>query len=545
MSLDTSPYEKPQEKQEIASNNINDTGLLGQHHVYTFLLLFFVVFILSFFQYFSVSSATVSRRTSKIPVPIVPLGNPYSVFWGDDIESVSPASKNFVEGGVAGICGNPFSSDFPVLGDQKVMAILIDFAQNGSAQPLSDVVTGLFSSPNSVKKFIEAASFDKVTLSGDIFGWYPYPPLAGCTPTDAEQMGMMNLVPESVNFQDYSRLVFLFNGHGLNCPAGVSSLGKISMATPDGIMCVSRLWKREPFYLPNDFSQTTAKTLAHELLHSFGVPFHANAYVCPNAPLPANPAGCTIGAYGDLFDIMGLASQASHPNATIKEQLGWLNSSNTITVPEAPGEYTYTISSIAKAGSGPKNIVIELPNPVNMLGVTALIPAHKIAIEYRDMTGFDFRNTRSISLASGGVYSITNTNGALLRAVSCSLNGFCITDLLDMRPGSINEAYPPFEAADAYLYPGEEFAVTGNLIKIKTLSAIAGQSVTVKVTVAPVVVACPADLDGNVTVDGADLAILLGAFNTSGTNIVGDINTDGTANSADLALLLDAWGPCQ
>ena len=52
---------------------------------------------------------------------------------------------------------------------------------------------------------------------------------------------------------------------------------------------------------------------------------------------------------------------------------------------------------------------------------------------------------------------------------------------------------------------------------------------------------CPADLDGNGVVDGADLAILLGGWGGSG---VADIDASGVVDAADLALLLGAWGAC-
>jgi hypothetical protein len=48
----------------------------------------------------------------------------------------------------------------------------------------------------------------------------------------------------------------------------------------------------------------------------------------------------------------------------------------------------------------------------------------------------------------------------------------------------------------------------------------------------------PADLDGNGTVDAADLGILLGGWGTR----AGDIDGDGTTDATDLALLLGAWG---
>ena len=48
----------------------------------------------------------------------------------------------------------------------------------------------------------------------------------------------------------------------------------------------------------------------------------------------------------------------------------------------------------------------------------------------------------------------------------------------------------------------------------------------------------PADLNGDGTVNGADLAALLGNWGGTGSS---DINGDGTTNAADLALLLSAW----
>lgn len=53
--------------------------------------------------------------------------------------------------------------------------------------------------------------------------------------------------------------------------------------------------------------------------------------------------------------------------------------------------------------------------------------------------------------------------------------------------------------------------------------------------------ACPADLDGNGTVDAADLAILLGQWGGAG---VADLDVSGTVDGADLAVLLGGWGGC-
>lgn len=53
--------------------------------------------------------------------------------------------------------------------------------------------------------------------------------------------------------------------------------------------------------------------------------------------------------------------------------------------------------------------------------------------------------------------------------------------------------------------------------------------------------ACPADLDGDGVVGGADLAVLLAAWGTAGP---GDFDGSGSVDGADLAVLLGAWGAC-
>ncbi len=52
---------------------------------------------------------------------------------------------------------------------------------------------------------------------------------------------------------------------------------------------------------------------------------------------------------------------------------------------------------------------------------------------------------------------------------------------------------------------------------------------------------CPADLNSDDTVDGADLGILLGNW---GKDEDGDLNNDGTVDGADLGALLGQWGDC-
>lgn len=52
--------------------------------------------------------------------------------------------------------------------------------------------------------------------------------------------------------------------------------------------------------------------------------------------------------------------------------------------------------------------------------------------------------------------------------------------------------------------------------------------------------ACAGDLDGNDTVDGADLGAMLAAWGTN--NLAADLNDDGIVDGADLGALLSSWG---
>jgi len=54
---------------------------------------------------------------------------------------------------------------------------------------------------------------------------------------------------------------------------------------------------------------------------------------------------------------------------------------------------------------------------------------------------------------------------------------------------------------------------------------------------------CPADLNGDGVVDGADLGELLSAWGSS--NPDADLNGDGVVDGADLGILLGAWGACK
>jgi len=56
---------------------------------------------------------------------------------------------------------------------------------------------------------------------------------------------------------------------------------------------------------------------------------------------------------------------------------------------------------------------------------------------------------------------------------------------------------------------------------------------------------CPGDISGNNSVDGVDLAALLGTWGTNGQGEFNcDVDHDGIVGGTDLAIILGSWGPC-
>jgi hypothetical protein len=80
-------------------------------------------------------------------------------------------------------------------------------------------------------------------------------------------------------------------------------------------------------------------------------------------------------------------------------------------------------------------------------------------------------------------------------------------------------------------YPGREIA-----------GQIAGRALEKALDLFEPLQPCPADLDGNRSVDSADLGQLLASWGTAGS--AADLNGDGLVDDADLGVLLAQWGSC-
>jgi hypothetical protein len=56
---------------------------------------------------------------------------------------------------------------------------------------------------------------------------------------------------------------------------------------------------------------------------------------------------------------------------------------------------------------------------------------------------------------------------------------------------------------------------------------------------------CIGDINGDHSVDGADIGLLLYNWGPCGSACLADLNSDGSVNGGDIGLLMSSWGPCQ
>lgn len=116
-------------------------------------------------------------------------------------------------------------------------------------------------------------------------------------------------------------------------------------------------------------------------------------------------------------------------------------------------------------------------------------------------------------------------------ALGTSVNGFGLFNWVDPATGT------PSGIFDAWFNFGNDTAGAPNPARL-LVDAFG--------TIEAPAPACPADLNGDGSVNGQDLGILLGAWGTcvDPGSCPADLNADGSVNGQDLGILLGSWGQC-
>jgi M6 family metalloprotease-like protein len=338
------------------------------------------------------------------------------------------------------------------LGNQRTAFILVDFLDS-ITRPFTPTQLKRWVFEGEFQKFFKEQSYNQISFSGDVYGWYKLPRNARTTGWHPE-CGQLSgteirklITDNNINFSNYDRVVIV-PSHPL-LSLGCSGVGKGTYI--DGtVYSPSVSWvAAEPLIEVTeheDYVQTFStfdSVLSHEMGHGLGLQ-HANAWGCENGVLYGK---CEHVEYGNTYDAMGFAGYAYHFNAMYKELLGWIKPENSLTI-SSSGRYTINPLEL----SGGKQIA-----KIKGLGSNET----PFYLEYRKAIGFDHALSQPI---------VTNTQKGLLINHKIGNGEGRFSRLLDMTPPFFsNDPMVSLNGSNVFNDPGRGIAV-GPIVAVGTSS---------------------------------------------------------------------------
>lgn len=220
------------------------------------------------------------------------------------------------------------------LGDQKTLVILTRIDNKDSGVTKEQVENLIFGNePMTISDFYRDNSYQKVSFYGRVVGPYDLP--SSCDFNEILSNSVISAFNE-ISGSEYSRIIIY--SPRTSCSrriGGWGSIGKWPIILPDNkYFKASISWIFAPGLTDNYNPQLPPGLFitAHELGHNFGV-HHANNFRCPNNDIYS--IECISREYG-AGNVMG--STLTQHFAIHKQEIGWLDAKNTITV-SASGEF--------------------------------------------------------------------------------------------------------------------------------------------------------------------------------------------------------------
>ena len=251
----------------------------------------------------------------------------------------------------------------------------------------------------------------------------------------------------------------------------------------------------------------------------------AEVHVVVQQGLTYNPAEITVNP-GDTirWEYTGGTHDVVHGQGCFEDQQPIfaampLTSSNPVaewTVPAACyGEVPYFCSVSSHCQQG-------------MVGLIKVVPADGATVHNVQQEGIRFA-PETIEAAPGDVVRWTWSAGGHTvssgEIATCTVDNTFFNLILDQQHAEVlwvvSEDMP--DTLEYFCLPHCSFLHIGKIVKISSNP-------------------CPADLNGDNMVDGADLTLLLSAWGQKGSSA--DLNGDTTVDGADLTVLLSNWGSC-
>ena len=221
------------------------------------------------------------------------------------------------------------------LGDYRTAVLLFNFT-NDRSEPWTPaaVEDRFFNAGDSVNTFFQEQSWNQVSLTGAVYGWYELGISGtGCNEDAYASAAEAAATADGVPLDAYDSVAYVFPDQAGCNWAGLAELPG------------DQLW------LNGDISVRVA---SHELGHNMGV-HHAAALRCTSGGVNvAISSNCTMSEYGDPFSSMGTSSRRMA--SWHLQQLGYTEPAN---VQPVNTSGTYTLNTTATQSSGAQ--ILKIP----------------------------------------------------------------------------------------------------------------------------------------------------------------------------------------
>lgn len=232
-------------------------------------------------------------------------------------------------------------SDLEILGTslatttdtKRVLVVLVNFSDAPTEPYTVDTAQHIIF--QEVNNFFLENSFNKVGLSGDVYGWYTIQLTSTtCNPFGIRDAANAAAVAHGADLSSYAHFIYAFP----QSACGFSGSGTIG---------------GNPTYMWINGSPT-ARVIAHEFGHNLGL-YHSHSWECGPTPIHGS---CTSQEYGDTFDVMGDTDDLAHFNAFQKERLGWLTAESDAHITTVETSGAYLLSPYESPGSNSKALKV-------------------------------------------------------------------------------------------------------------------------------------------------------------------------------------------
>lgn len=304
-------------------------------------------------------------------------------------------------------------------GDKKLLVVKVtDSSFDQDYIPFSDIEIAqkYFGTSLSVVDYIQEASNSKLRLSGDLISVLSMNNF--CVSDNFFDRGIeedllqaLETVISDISIYKYVSFVVPDRDDCLANAAGIGTLGKLTYnSSTHGNLELGVNFVRA--YNTEEYENSILSTAIHELGHNLGLN-HSNANSCGVDVF--NTWACIGVEYGDAHNIMGTPPNLSHFNTLQKEDLGWLDSTEILTINNSSLTEDIRLLPVSSTESGIKMIKIRRSD------------GSYYSVEYRQAIGYDAikeRNSNSLNFSGFLVYLDEETLGNRPIAIDSEFEDF-------------------------------------------------------------------------------------------------------------------------